>query len=294
MEFVGDSILNTYVTTEIIKSLTHIEKVYSDSPFQSKCGEGDLSSIRQEFINKDYLASRFDVFNLSKYVLLGSNEQLNDSIKEDIMESIIGAVYIDSNFDLFKTEGVIDTLLSIQVQIPNALINNTYYRELNKWHQKKFNCLPEYRIDNNYFNTCTITYINPKNNIKECITGEGETRSISKEHTAEFVVRRLQLDGVWMNLEDANMTPCFEDSINQLQELFQKKYIEKPEYVMDNYNGKWHVRCIVEGTSGYGTAPKKTLAKKRAAYMTLVRLFSNAGITNSEWDEVMKSYMYEF
>ena len=41
-------------------------------------------------------------------------------------------------------------------------------------------------------------------------------------------------NGLWMNLSDAGVEPKLDDAINQLQELFQKKYVAAPKYWFDD------------------------------------------------------------
>ena len=66
-----------------------------------------------------------------------------------------------------------------------------------------------------------------------------------------------------------------EDSINQLQELYQKKYLEKPaEYSFEeSMKGTWFCDCVCCDLLGGGSGPSKTAAKKEAAYRVLDKLF---------------------
>ena len=95
-------------------------------------------------------------------------------------------------------------------------------------------------------------------------------------------------NGLWMSLKDAGVEPDLENSINQLQELYQKKYVDQPEYVFEEWDqDKWNCFCICGGVSGWGKANGKTKAKKKAAYMVLVRLMKSAGICEDEWEKTM-------
>ena len=98
---------------------------------------------------------------------------------------------------------------------------------------------------------------------------------------------------MWINLADAGVIPSLENSINQLQELYQKKYLEnKPEYTFEEIPGdKWRCDCICGGVNGFGKAGSKTAAKKMAAFVVLVRMLSAAGICKKEWREQMYEMM---
>ena len=54
-------------------------------------------------------------------------------------------------------------------------------------------------------------------------------------------------NGLWVNLKDAGLVPSLDNSINQLQELYQKKYLdEAPRYELEHWEGdEWKCR-------GYG------------------------------------------
>ena len=83
-----------------------------------------------------------------------------------------------------------------------------------------------------------------------------------------------------MNLADSGIRPEKENSINQLQELFQKKYVEEmPVYeFVENLSGGWNCSCRCDGFIGFGNAPGKTGAKKAAALMVLEKMMRSAGL----------------
>ncbi len=114
-----------------------------------------------------------------------------------------------------------------------------------------------------------------------------ETRSKARECAAKKAYGFLVNNGLWMNLADAEITPTLENSINQLQELYQKKYVEKPKYTIHEDNPGWHCVCTCSGLEGWGRANGKTQAKKKAAFMVLARLMKSAGFATKEMDAAM-------
>ena len=66
------------------------------------------------------------------------------------------------------------------------------------------------------------------------------------------------------------------NSINQLQELYQKKYLTvAPVYsVEERVNDRWYVTCQAEGVTGSAEAGSKVAAKKQAAFKVLITLLS--------------------
>ena len=84
------------------------------------------------------------------------------------------------------------------------------------------------------------------------------------------------------------MIPDPEHAINQLQELYQKKYVEEPRYEFEDRKDlfgedEWYCDCYCSGINGWGKGPSKTKAKKKAAFMTLVRLMKSAGICEKKF-----------
>ena len=87
LEFLGDAVLDLIVS----------EKLYSSFPHAN---EGQLSRMRSEMVKKTTLASIGHQLALNDYVRLGEGELKSggfnrDSILADLVESIIGALYLD-------------------------------------------------------------------------------------------------------------------------------------------------------------------------------------------------------
>ena len=287
LEFLGDTVLNTVVTREIIDQLTWIMPNNTDAPFEMKMRdykEGELSRLRTHFVNKDYLAGRANQLGIGKLILYGTGEKETDSSLEDAMEALIGAVAIDSNWDWDVLEGVVDKLICLQLSNPDQYLKKTYYDIFNAWHQKHFGAMPDYEVydrfhrrDNGRDFECSIRFYVPDNDKDihpaQRIYGMGPTRSKAREFAAELAYRFVRNHGLWINLKDANLTPDQDNSINQLQELFQKKYVDKPVYEFEEEEGdQWYCSCRCNDVEGFGRAGSKTAAKKKVAFMVLERL----------------------
>lgn len=89
LEFLGDSILGFVIA----------EALFEKFP---KHDEGDLTRMRSSLVKGVTLAEIARDFNLGEYLILGPGElksggHRRESILEDAIEAIIGAVYLDSN-----------------------------------------------------------------------------------------------------------------------------------------------------------------------------------------------------
>lgn len=94
LEFLGDSILG-FVIAEVL---------YHKFPDHD---EGDLTRMRSSLVRGVTLAEIGRGFNLGEHLILGPGElksggHRRDSILEDAVEAIIGAVYLDSDNDTAK------------------------------------------------------------------------------------------------------------------------------------------------------------------------------------------------
>jgi ribonuclease-3 len=113
----------------------------------------------------------------------------------------------------------------------------------------------------------------------------GETRSEARSRAADNAKLVVDYYGLWLNLADSGIEPERENSINQLQELYQKKYISKPEYSFEDEADGWHCTCLCDGFDSWGVAKSKTDAKKVASFKMLIMLFQSAGINRDGWDK---------
>lgn len=91
LEFLGDSILNFVIAADLFEC-------YPTS------SEGDLSRLRASLVNKEGLYLVSQDLKLGDYLILGSGELKSggyrrNSILADTVEAILGAVYMDSDFE---------------------------------------------------------------------------------------------------------------------------------------------------------------------------------------------------
>ena len=286
LEFLGDSVLNSVVSREMIIQYTEINTDNTYAPFETNLNEGDFSKIRSMLVSKEHLAERAKELELDKYILYGTGEEPTESSREDMIEALIGAVAIDSGWDQEAISSVIDRLICLQLGNPDRFLKKTYYDLFNQWHQKHFDKIPEYEVYKTLHDeyNCGIRFFVPENDkgiyTAQRIDVSADTRSAARELAAERAYYFVVDNGLWMNLKEAGVIPDPENSINQLQELYQKKYLEeKPVYDFNLWmKDTWECICTCGGVSGFGSASSKIKAKKKAAYKVLINLLDSAGI----------------
>lgn len=94
IEFLGDAVL------ELISSEFLYEK-------QEEMSEGQLTRTRAAMVCEPSLASCARDLELERYIFLGKGEEMTggrnrDSIISDVMEALIGAIYLDGGFEQAK------------------------------------------------------------------------------------------------------------------------------------------------------------------------------------------------
>lgn len=300
LEFLGDSVLNSIVTREMFAQFSEIERECVSAPFASTYDEGELTKIRSRFVCKEHLSMRCEALGLDKYILYGAGDVPSENSKEDAIEALIGAVAVDCKWDMKILANVVDRLVAMQFRCIDSYLQKDFYEVLNTWHQRHFGEMPEYEVYESRGGwCCSVRYKVPDftNNTytyDRADTLEG-TRSQARAGAAQRAYDKLVRIGAWVDLRDAGIEPEFEKSINQVQELFQKKYIaEKPEYEYEERPGdEWYVTCKADTYKGWGIAGNKTRAKKKASFMLLYHLYRSAGITKDEWRETVYGRMME-
>lgn len=94
LEFLGDAVL------ELVSS----DYIYMEHPEMS---EGQMTKYRSSIVCEPALAFCAREIGLENYILLGKGEEATggrkrDSIISDVMEAVIGAIYLDSGIDAAK------------------------------------------------------------------------------------------------------------------------------------------------------------------------------------------------
>ena len=91
LEFLGDAILSSIITSKIFQKL-------------SDKNEGILSRMRSHLINKEKLIQVAEKLDIKKDIKLSNNENkrstgAGNAIMADTLEALIGAIFLDSNWE---------------------------------------------------------------------------------------------------------------------------------------------------------------------------------------------------
>jgi len=141
LEFLGDSILGMVISSELFNRFPN-EK------------EGVLTRLRSSLVKGDTLSEIALELNLGEYIKLGSGELKSGGYRRastlaDVVEAIIGAIYLDSCVEsgIKKVEKIILTIFDSRINNcePNAVLKDPKTR-LQEYLQAKNLQLPTYSV----------------------------------------------------------------------------------------------------------------------------------------------------
>ncbi len=179
LEFLGDRILGFVISDLIFKNFPNFQ-------------EGDLSRIFQNYTNAKFLSNIAISLNLNKFVIVQKGDSLEkkDSIMSDLIESIIAAIYIDSNLE------------NARLFIENKILNNLKIKNFIVKHPKTL--LQEFSLK--YFKTIPVYNVREKRgldhepefkvtvsiNSENYAHGVGLSTQKAQENAAKNLLKKLE------------------------------------------------------------------------------------------------------
>ena len=134
LEFLGDRVLGLVLAE-------YFFKLFPDA------NEGMLNNYLQSYANQNTLAEYAHKINLSHFIKFQKGDflEFNKSVLSDVVEAIIGSIYLDTNFNnakFFVINEIIkqDNLESEPIKHPKSLLQEYCLRQ--------YKCLPTYTIIN--------------------------------------------------------------------------------------------------------------------------------------------------
>lgn len=188
LEFLGDSVLSLAVSDLLYQRLGSMP-------------EGDLSRIRANLVKEDSLHRLAEKLQLSEVVLLGEGElrsggKNRPSILADVLEAIIGAVYLDSGFA--AAQALVQRLLhGVEFGSQMQAFGKDAKTELQEWLQGRKMALPLYTVaategaahQQRFLVDCEI----PALGFKE--RGEGISRRSAEKAAAQAMLATIKTKG---------------------------------------------------------------------------------------------------
>lgn len=293
LEFIGDKVLDLIVVKILSEEFGSITSG-DFHEFASEYQENKLTEIKKHLVEKDTLANCIDDLGLADYLIMGEGDRKNHvedspSVMEDLLEAILGAVAIDSNYDLKALQDVVELMLNPEALIYDDEIN--YIQEVQDWNLRRTGYVPDREfVQNNGFYSMSPGLLNPHapkmnekhtcyvqvDGVKKAV-GHGTSKVKAHEEAAKAIYDYLDENNMLYTIQDEIDEPSLNMAINQLETLARRGYFSLPEYTAEehhdeNGNPFWHVECHIDEVEYYFDADSssKKQAKKQAAYDMLM------------------------
>ena len=257
LEFIGDKVLDLIV----VKVLTEYYGEINDSKeYECEHTEGKLTEFKKHLVESKMLAERIDEMGFADYLIMGKGDRKNNvqnaaHVKEDLFEAILGAVALDSNWDMDALQDVVEIMLHLDCYLENGFdTDQDYVSIIQRWKMKSDGDLPFYTFYNSrYEYHCNMRSIQIGTR-RRMEAGEGDivcelridegapfvgfgySKSLARMAAAELAYDYLDEQGLLRTMEDEIEEPTLERAVSQIQELAQKGYFSFPDYVFNEYH----------------------------------------------------------
>ena len=185
IEFLGDSLLNMIIAEALYKRFPNLR-------------EGELSRIRALLVSGKTLAELANEFNLGVFLRLGAGEKntgghRRNSTLADAVEALIGAIYLESGFDVCRERVLSWFEPRIAVLNPESSHKDAKTR-LQEFLQARKLPLPDYQLldtegadhQQTFIVSCSVSLL------KSTISASGSSRRKAEQAAAEKVLIALK------------------------------------------------------------------------------------------------------
>lgn len=301
LEFIGDRALELAVTRMMMEEYGYYMDECENyvegedcNEFYSEMSEGELTEIKKKLVQGKTLSKVIDELGWQEHLYLGKGDESQhienkDSVKEDLFEAIIGAVALDSNWNIDAIQSVVEILLK-----PNSILGDDkeidYLAVIQEWYSNTYKKYPKFDYIKTEFKytyqnvgvgcnigdyICVIKNDNKKNlntvnrssnmwaisgnsyglsNPFIYIKGIGNSPKEARNDLCLKLYYHLVQNGIIKTIKSEIENPNKNEAINQLETLARRGYFSIPEYMFKegydkNGNPIWTVHCKIKEVS---------------------------------------------
>ena len=264
LEFFGDSVLSTAIISMLLNEKT---KRYAHGIY-TELNEGDFSNIRSKLSDKRNLSKSMATLGLQKYLLMGEGDEKlgienEPSVMEDLFESIVGAVYIDSGMDLAVVIKVVSDILDVSVYFSaDTAPIQSYKNALQEWCADK-----KHRLPAPVYKTISVSGPDHKRVYERAViigervvaTGSGKNQKLADAAAAEAALEVLKgeaVNPIELNFEVITALKAFASKNKQPSPEFR----DLGETPKSNANCREYIiecRCMGKSESAVGKSKQE-------------------------------------
>lgn len=166
LEFLGDAVLQLYVTEELYR---HI-----------RSDEGKLTEIRKNYVSEEALNAAAERADLMRFLRFsGKSENVGNKTPSNLFEAVTAAIYLDGGRE--NSDGFLSRFIT-EVDADRAV------NELQEYVQKQTKTLPKYsectQENGEFF--CTVRALG------KCAEGKGKSKQAAKTQAAKALTEILK------------------------------------------------------------------------------------------------------
>lgn len=277
LEFFGDSVLSTVIISMMLRDKTE----RYEHGIYTGLNEGDFSNIRSKLSDKRNLSGSMAALGLQKYLRMGEGDaklgiENEPSVMEDLFESIVGAVYIDSGMDLSCVSNVVAGMLDVSKYYSgNTAPIQSYKNALQEWCADK-----KHRLPPPVYKTVSESGPDHKRVYERAVyvgdrlvaTGKGKNQKIADSAAAEAALEILKKEGE--TCQNVNF-----ESLSALKSHASKNKQPSPEFkdlgetpASTVSSREYMIECRCMGVSETAVGKSKQEARALAAEKVLNKL----------------------
>ncbi|MBR2612542.1 MAG: hypothetical protein IKC72_05680 [Clostridia bacterium] len=282
LEFFGDSVLSCALVTLLARDFAR----RYEHGITSRFTEGDFSVMKSHLSDKTNLSKTTATLGFGPYLLMGEGDrkmgvEKEPSVLEDLYESIIGAVWLDSGNDMKVVTRVVENTLDIHAFAMDLVKpQQSFKNQLQEYCQDKKHRLPEpkYTTLGREGKEHAPTYI------VECRVGtqvaRGRGRNTQKAQTAaaEAMLALLKKHEGEKKAGDAPQRHPADTPASRLRRIADQRKITlsftEPQKEGEDCQSDYVVFCTYGTLTTKGQGKSKSEAKQQAAshMLTILRM----------------------
>jgi len=229
LEFFGDSVLSAAIITLLLRE--HTER-YAHG-IKTPLSEGDFSNVKSKLSDKKNLSESTARLGLEEFLLMGEGDEKlgiknEPSVMEDLFESIIGAIYIDSGENMAAVLPAVSRMLDVKTYLDGgATPMQSFKNALQEWCADR-----QHRRGAPVYKTLSESGPDHKKTFERgcyidgrlCGVGTGKNTKLADSAAAEAAL------GVLLSEFEKENKPCGVPVMQRLREIAKERHRPGPEF----------------------------------------------------------------
>ncbi len=307
LEFIGDKVLDLVVVKLLAESYgrfgesrpnpMRLGKTEETEPFISDMDEGKLTELKKQLVQKKTLAEAIDNLGLESFLRMGRGDVENEvqntaSVKEDLFEAILGAIALDSGWDMAALQDTVSIMLKPDEVLKSDEVN--YVSEIQEWSLRHAGTIPFHHFEHWSRQATWFVPQDPRciygetpedthfacelqlSDVEHHFVGYGKSKNLARIAASRLAYEYLEENDLLMSIRDEIENPNKDEAISQLEILSRRGHFPLPEYVFqethdNDGNPIWDCECSIEGVDHVTSAKSssKKDVKKQVAFEML-------------------------